>query len=100
MKTERTLVLDLRVRPAASRDRVEGSIDGRIHVRLRAPPVEGRANRRLMRFLASEFRVASSQVRLLRGERSRNKRVEIVNPRVLPDWLQQNLPPSDPDDNR
>ena len=50
---------------------------GALKVRLRAPAVEDRANEALMEFLAQLLKTPKSAVRLLSGERSRTKRIEI-----------------------
>jgi len=64
--------------PRASRDEVAGAgADGVLRVRLTAPPVEGRANEALVRFLAEELGVPRRQVRLVSGESSRTKVVSI-----------------------
>jgi len=83
----RTLVLDVRVQPRASRDEVVGAIDGRLKVRVTAPPVDDAANRRLVRLLADELGVAKSRVRVLAGSTSREKRVAIERPTRRPAWL-------------
>lgn len=50
---------------------------GVLKVRLTAPPAEGEANAQLVEFLAREFGVPKSSVRITRGASSRNKSVEI-----------------------
>jgi uncharacterized protein (TIGR00251 family) len=50
---------------------------GALKVRLRAPAVEDRANEALVEFLAELLITPKSAVRILSGERSRTKRVEI-----------------------
>jgi uncharacterized protein (TIGR00251 family) len=72
------LVIDLRVQPRASRSVVEGSHDGRLRVKLKAPPVDGRANEALVALLAEIFEVPRSRVRIERGATGRDKRVRIV----------------------
>jgi uncharacterized protein (TIGR00251 family) len=47
-------------------------------VRLTAPPVEGRANESLRRFLAERLNLSLSAVRIVSGENSRNKRVAVA----------------------
>lgn len=79
------LVLELRVQPKASRDAFGEVLDGRLKVHITAPPVDGKANKHLIGFLAKSFKVAKSRVRLLKGESSRNKRLCIENPQRLPD---------------
>src|SRR5258708_25541893 len=52
-------------------------MDGALKIRLQAPAVENRANQELCAFLAELLKRPKSAVRILSGERSRNKRVEI-----------------------
>jgi uncharacterized protein (TIGR00251 family) len=66
----------VRVSPRARRDAIEGVAEGALRVRLTAPPVEGKANDALCRFLAERLDIPRSAVRIVSGERSRLKRVE------------------------
>ena len=83
---EDTLVLSLRVQPRASRDGVAGDEGDRLRLRLAAPPVDGAANDRLLRFLADAFGVPRSDVTLLAGHSARQKRVAVSAPRTVPGW--------------
>ena len=67
----------VRVQPRASRDEIAGEYDGALKIRLSAPPVEGRANEALGRFLATSLNVPTSAVKIASGAHSRTKRVEI-----------------------
>jgi uncharacterized protein len=78
------LELHLRVQPRGHRDELIGVQGGHYRVRIQAPPVEGKANGALCRFLADAFGVPLSQVELLGGARSRAKRVLIRAPTRLP----------------
>jgi uncharacterized protein (TIGR00251 family) len=70
--------VEIRVVPRASRDELAGFDDaGRLKVRLTAPPVEGAANRALIKLLAKHLGLSKSAVTVIRGETSRNKLVEI-----------------------
>ena len=68
----------VRVTPGARRSEVIAVDDDRLRVRLAAPPVDGKANEALRRFLADVCGVRSSAVTLLRGERSREKVVAVA----------------------
>jgi uncharacterized protein len=72
-----TVSFRVRVQPSASRDAVGGEWEGALKVRLTAPPVDSRANEALCRLLARHLNVPTGAVRLLSGERSRTKRVEV-----------------------
>ncbi len=74
---ERAVIFSLRVQPRASKDEIAGELGGALRVRLRAPAVEDRANEALVEFLADLLKRPKSAVRILSGERSRTKRVEI-----------------------
>jgi uncharacterized protein len=74
---EGTVVFTVRVQPRASRDEIAGVMDGALRVRLQAPAVEDRANVALCEYLARLLKTPKSAVRILGGDRSRIKRIEI-----------------------
>ncbi|MBP7140375.1 MAG: DUF167 domain-containing protein [Opitutaceae bacterium] len=69
--------LSIRAVPNASRDEIAGWMVDSLKVKLRAPALDGRANEALCRFLSERLRLPLRQVTLLRGEKSRQKLVEI-----------------------
>ena len=69
--------IQVRVQPRASRNGVAGVVEGALRVHLTAPPVEGKANRALQRFLAQLLGIARRDVEIVAGETSRSKRVRI-----------------------
>jgi len=75
---EGAVVFAVRVQPRASKNEVAGVMEGALKIRLQAPAVEGRANEGLREFLAELLKRPKSTVRILSGERSRVKRVEIA----------------------
>lgn len=69
----------VRLTPRAGRDAIGGvDPDGTLRVRVAAPPVDGAANRALLRFLAAELDVAPSTMRIEAGESSRVKRLSVA----------------------
>ena len=68
-------LLKIRAVPGARKSELSGESAGRLRVRLAAPPVEGKANRELLRFLANAFGVKKNRLLLVAGERSREKLV-------------------------
>ena len=73
-----TVMFAVRVQPRASKNELAGVMDGALKIRLQAPAVEDRANDALCVFLAELLKRPKSAVRILSGERSRSKRVEIA----------------------
>ena len=83
-------IFSVRVQPRASKDEIAGEMAGALKVRLQAPAVEDRANEALIAFLAQLLKTPKSAVRILSGERSRTKRVEIRG--VMPQQILALLP--------
>jgi uncharacterized protein (TIGR00251 family) len=73
----RTVTFRVRVQPRASSDAVGGEWGGALKVRLMAPPVDDRANDALCRILAARLNVSAAAVKILGGEHSRLKRVQV-----------------------
>lgn len=78
------LILNIRVVPRSKQDAIAGAHDDCLRVRIAAPPVDGRANARLVEFLAQEFGVPKRAVALLAGETGQRKRVAVAGPTRLP----------------
>lgn len=73
---------DVRVMPRARKTEFVGLRDDVVVVRVAAPPVEGAANDALVEFLSERLGVARRGIRIVSGDRSRNKRVVIAGMRA------------------
>jgi uncharacterized protein (TIGR00251 family) len=86
--------LELSVAPNAKRTAADGLHDGALRVRLAAPPVDGKANDALLRWLADELGVPRRALELVRGASARRKAVEIDLPvGEVGAWLARQVPP-------
>ena len=85
-----TYVLALYCQPGAKKTEIQGEHDGRLKIRLAAPPVEGKANDALILWLSKNLGINRSAIELLAGDLSRMKRVKIsgVESQVIVDSLQ------------
>ena len=63
--------------PRSSANTIRGVRNEALSVRLTAPPVDGAANRALVRFLASQLGVGRNQVEIVSGHKSRVKRIRV-----------------------
>ncbi len=68
-------ILQVRVTPRSSRNRVDGPREGALKIRLNAPPVDGKANEALIEFLAECLDLPRRAISLAAGEQSRTKRI-------------------------
>ena len=66
------------IQPRSSRNKLVGIHNNSIKIALTSPPVDGKANKALIQFLARLCGVPKSAVRIVAGESSRNKTIVIV----------------------
>lgn len=67
-------ILPVRAQPGARRAGVQGEQAGALKVAVTAPPEDGRANQALVEVLRKALGVKRSQVELIAGQTSRDKR--------------------------
>lgn len=68
-------IIEVRVVPGAKKNEVKKE-NQRLKVYLTAPPVEGKANKLLIEILAKYFNCRKSDLKIIRGERSKNKQIK------------------------
>ncbi|HEX6988030.1 MAG TPA: DUF167 domain-containing protein [Bacillota bacterium] len=71
-------LIDVWVQPRSRRPGVAGVREGALHLRVSAPPEDGRANDEIRRLLAGALGVRARDVRIVSGARSRAKRVLVA----------------------
>lgn len=77
---EGRLTLTIKAIPKASKDEIAGVLgDGTLKVKITAAPEKGKANAAICELLAREFGVPKRNVRIVCGETSHNKQVEITS---------------------
>jgi len=71
------LLIEIRVRPNASRNKVGGSVGDppRLVVAVQAPAVDGKANQAVVKELANAFNIRSRDLAIVFGELGRDKRL-------------------------
>ncbi len=72
-----SVVLTLHIQPGAKKTEVAGPHGEALKIRLAAPPVDGKANAELIRFLAATLGVPRKAIELLSGDSSRAKRLRV-----------------------
>ncbi|MFC1915989.1 DUF167 domain-containing protein [Chloroflexota bacterium] len=68
----------VQVQPNARHNEVLGFKDGVLHLRITAPPVEGKANRALIKFLSAILEVSKSSLTIEKGVTGRRKLIGII----------------------
>ena len=77
-ETDNGIILPVRIQPRASKDEIVGEYKGALKIKLTSPPVEGEANRRCIEFLSKRFKIAKSNLEIIKGEKSKDKLIKII----------------------
>lgn len=73
------MLLKIRLQPGAKTTALKETLaDGTLKISVTAPALEDRANNALIEFLSEHYDAAKSRVRIVKGQHSRNKIVEIA----------------------
>lgn len=69
------VTLRVRIQPNASKNEIVGLYDRALKVKIQSPPVDGAANKALLSFLAKTFGLSKQSVKIISGEKNRDKRI-------------------------
>lgn len=75
------------VQPGAKKTQITGEFNGRLKIRLNAPPIDGKANDALIDFISETFGISKSNIKIVRGLKSREKDIFITGTSWNPNWL-------------
>ena len=71
------MILHLTVKPGSRKDELIVEQDGTIKVKIKEQPIEGKANKYLVKYLSDIFSVSKSKIEILKGENNTHKKVSI-----------------------
>ena len=74
---EEYVILRIKAVPNSSKNQIAGLLDDALKVKIKAPAVEGAANKELIKFLSKLFKVPKSEIGFIGGETSKQKRLKI-----------------------
>jgi len=86
-----TLVLNILGQPSAKQDAIGKVKDKQLKISVTAAPVAGRATDHMVRFLAKEFGVTTSDIEVVFGRFNVNKQLRIKSPKNLPSVIKKHL---------
>ena len=79
------LILHCHLQPNAAYDEIVGMHAGRLKIRITAPPVDGKANAHVIKWLSKLFGVPKRDIEILQGELGRQKTLRIKQPALVPE---------------
>jgi uncharacterized protein (TIGR00251 family) len=88
-RDKENVIVTVYVQPNAKRTELVGFYGDALKIRLSSPPIDGRANDALLNFVAKVFDVPRRQVELIRGGKSRYKKITISGSKIEPLYIEE-----------
>lgn len=71
------LLLEVQIQTKSSKNKILGEHNGRLKIAINSPPIDGRANKALIDFLAKELKVPKTKIKIIKGLRNKCKSIAI-----------------------
>ncbi len=71
------VIINIKAIPNSSKNIIAEVLDNQIKVKIKAPAVEGAANKELVKFFSKEFKVSKSDIEFIGGITSKRKRIKL-----------------------
>lgn len=75
--------LHIRVKAGSRKNEIVKTQDGMILIKVKAPAIEGKANKALVNFLSEQLNIAQSKIAIVKGENSPFKTIEINTTEIV-----------------
>lgn len=73
------IIIKIKIIPGSSKDKIIGIYNDVLKIIIAAPPVEGKANKKCIAYLAKYFNIAKSKIEIISGQTSKNKLIKIYD---------------------
>lgn len=73
------IIIKVKIVPGSSKNKIIGAYNDALKISIAAPPVEGKANKKCIAYLAKYFDVAKSKIEIISGQTSKNKIIKIYD---------------------
>jgi len=77
--TGNDIVIKVKIVPGSSKNKIDGVYNNALKISITAPPVEGKANKKCIAYLAKYFDIAKSKIEIISGQTSKNKLIKIYD---------------------
>lgn len=85
------IIIKVKIVPGSSKNKIIGLYNDALKISIAAPPVEGKANKKCIAYLAKYFDVAKSKIEIISGQTSKNKLIKIydISPKEFLDKIEK-----------
>jgi len=77
--TGNDILIKVKIVPGSPKNKIVGVYNNALKISITAPPVEGKANKKCIAYLAKYFDIAKSKIEIISGQTSKNKLIKIYN---------------------
>jgi len=77
--TGNDIIVKVKIVPGSSKNKIIGAYNNTLKISIAAPPVEGKANKKCIAYLAKYFDIAKSKIEIISGQTSKNKLIKIYD---------------------
>ena len=77
--TGNDIIIKVKIVPSSSKNKIIGAYNDALKISIAAPPVEGKANKKCIAYLAKYFDVVKSKIEIISGKHSKNKLIKIYD---------------------
>jgi len=77
--TGNDIIIKVIIVPGSSKNKIIGAYNDALKITITDPPVEGKANKKCIAYLAKYFDVAKSKIEIISGQSNRNKLIKIYD---------------------
>ncbi len=77
-ETEDGVIVSFYIQAGASKSRIIGEFRDMLKLQIMSPPVDGKANIEIIKFLSKILGISKSKIKILKGERQKIKNIEIL----------------------
>jgi uncharacterized protein (TIGR00251 family) len=81
--------LFINVRPASSKNEIVGVFNDILKIKIKAPAVDGAANKELIKFLSKKFKIPKSEIIFVFGEKSKRKSIRLPRSEQIELWIEE-----------
>lgn len=85
------IIIKVKIVPGSSKNKIIGAYNDALKISIAAPPIEGKANKKCIAYLAKYFDVAKSKIEIISGQTSKNKLIKIydISPKEFLDKIEK-----------
>jgi len=76
-ETSTGICFEVKIIPNASKNQIVGFENDKLKIRIQKAPERNKANKELIAFLSGIFKIAKSKIKIIKGEKSQIKKIEV-----------------------